>query len=181
MKKIIFLLALVATMLLTSVTPAISQVFWLNSQYGKHTDTLTNTTSKTLTTATNALNTASPYGGYVLQVNFTNLTGTTGTDTLILQSSLDGVLYSNHFKCAGTNGIFCDTLITGAIGTAGATYQHIWQLYNEAGYSYTLGANAATAGVVRQNNSGRRLYFRIISKPSGTHTTKLEAKGIIQN
>ena len=180
MKKFLFCLLATCMVMATSVETN-AQKIWLYSQYNKTTDTLTNTTSKTLTTATNALNTASLYGGYDIQLNFTNLTGTTGTDTSILQSSIDGVLWSNHFKCPGTNGVFCDTLITGSIGTSGATYQHIWTIINQTGSTVNAGTNAGTAGVARQNNSGRRLYFRIINKPSGTHTTKIEAQMITQN
>lgn len=179
MKKFLFCLLAICMVMATSVETN-AQKIWLYSQYNKTTDTLTNTTAKYLTTASNALNTASPYGGYDIQLNLTNLTGTSATMTVVLQSSLDGVLWSPHFKCPGTNGVFCDTLVTGSIGTSGATYQHIWTITNNGSGMGTLNIANAT-GYARQNNSGRRLYFRLLITPTGTHTTKAESVLITQN
>lgn len=177
MKKIL-LFALVIGM---TTFVATAQKTVLVSQYNRSTDTLTNTTQKYLTTPANVLTTASPNGGYDIQVNFVNLTGTSGSVTAVLQSSLDGIYYSNHFKCPGTNGVYCDTLVTGSIGGSGATFSHIWTvLSNPISYN-TTSPGTPSAPIVKASNSGRRFYFRVLLIPSGTHTTKTDALLITQN
>ena len=165
MKKILVVFAMVCFTL-----NANAQKIFLQSQYGRYLDTLTNTTNKYLTTPSNALNTASQYGGYDIQLNLTNLTGTITTGvTCVLQSSIDGTYYTTHFKCAGTNGVNCDTLMTGTINSL-ATFTHIWTiLSNPVGSTAQINA---VAGLTKQTNSGRRLYFRVLMIPSGTHKQK---------
>ena len=182
MKKFL-LFGLMAFTFALNIVPKQSQAqrFYFDSQYGKRTDTLTNSTAKYLTVSTaTPLTTASPNGGYDIQLNVVNLTGTMSSGTFVLHSSIDGVYYYPHFKTTGTNGVFCDTLTTASI-TGGATTGHIWTIKNETGTSTTLPTNAGTAGLIRQNNSGRRLYFRIYSVGAGTHTSKIDATGIVQN
>lgn len=180
MKKFLFLAIIVIATVLAP-RDAGAQKLTLLSQYLRSSDTLTNTTQKILTTPANQLNTASINGGYDLQVNFRNLTGTTATITCVLQSSLDGVNYSNHFKCAGTNGVWCDTLITGSVGTSGATYSHIWTILSSP-FSYnTTSPGTPSVPIVKPINSGRRFYFRLVIIPSGTHTTVTDALMIVQN
>jgi len=168
MKKLLFLVAMVAFTL-----SANAQKIFLNGSNGKTLDTLsTNGSIEYLTTPSNALNAASPYGGYDLQLNWDSLSGTQ-TITAVLQSSIDGIRYSNHFKCAGTNGISCDTL---SIANATLVKQHIWTiLSNHNGFNYN------SAGTAKQSNSGRRLYFRIMLIAGATQSTPYSAQLIVQN
>jgi len=135
----------------------------LYSQYNKTTDTIntsSSTATKNLTTATNALNTIGQTGAYDVQLVVTSVSGTPNFKA-ILQSSIDGVNFSNHFKNAGTNGIMCDTL------SVGAATNHIW----------TIPKSNAT----QTNNTGRRLYFRVACvAPSSTQSSIIQAKLITQ-
>lgn len=130
--------------------------------YGSHaaTDTLTNAGTEYLTTQANALNSIGLSGKYDIQLTIANVSGTTA-GTVILQSSIDGVNWTNHFRIygivgVGTNGIQCDSL-----SFSGAT-THV----------YTVNAGVA--------NAGRRLYIRLKFVGTGTQVSILSAKLITQ-
>lgn len=155
--------------------------FLYGTSYSKETDTLINTTTEYLTTASNALNTASPYGGYDIQVVLYSIASSSVTVTAVLESSIDGINYTNHFKTYGTNGQGCDTMTFGTLVTA-TTYTHIWTVLSSANnpdpMSYT---QSIVAGAPRKSNSGRRLYFRVKLIPTGTGTTRYSGQMIVQN
>lgn len=132
------------------------------STYGKVLDTLNDTETLYLTTPSLSQQSS---GAYVIQLDATNLTGTT-TVTAVLESSLNGSTWSNHFKTPGQAGINCDTL------AISGTKQHIWNVRPGGQATYNLAQF--------NSNSGRRLYFRIKLTGGATGTTKVKAIEIPQ-
>jgi len=145
------------------VSTAIGQSL-TGSSYGNVLDTVTNTATVYLTTS-KGLVLPQNGKGYAIQLDAINKTGTT-TITAVLQSSMDGVTWSNHFKTPGQTGVNCDTL------AISGTTQHI--------YNILPGAAATYAGVTYYSNSGQRTYFRIKLVGGATGTTQVKAKNTYQ-
>lgn len=175
MKKFLFLLATVAFCLNVESNAQKVTMFGGN---GKSLDTLTNTTTEYLTTATNALNTTGLSGNYNIQLVLNCVSSTSGTVTAVLESSLDGTNYTNHFKTTGTNGVLCDTMAFGTVA-ASTTYTHIWTILSGSSPSTQLYSTSA-ANTIR-TNAGRRLYFRIRLIPTNTQSTKYSGVLVAQN
>jgi hypothetical protein len=160
MKKFLLLAVITVSALFSQ-----AQVVTLTgSSYGNALDTVTNTGTVYLTTPANALN-SNKSGKYIIQLDATNKSGTT-TITAVLQSSLDGVTWGNHFKTPGQTGVNCDTL------AISGTTTHI--------YNVLPGSNAWYASITYPTNSGRRLYFRVKLVGGATGTTQVKAKLITQ-
>lgn len=153
-------LLIACSLLVFSVTQA--QTDLKGSTYGKALDTVDNTETLYLTTPNLAQQNT---GGYVIQLDAINKTGTT-TITAVLESSVDGATWSNHFKTPGQTGVNCDTL------AISGTKQHIWNIRPNAVATYNLQQF--------QSNSGRRLYFRIKLTGGATGTTQVKAIEIPQ-
>jgi len=160
MKKAFVLVCVAGLMALAQITQA--QIDLKGSTYNKTIDTVDNTETLYLTTPSLAQQNS---GKYVIQLDATNKTGTT-TITAVLESSLDNVTFSNHFKTPGQTGVNCDTL------AISGTKQHIWNILPGAVATYNLGQY--------QSNSGRRLFFRIKLTGGATGTTQVKAKEIPQ-
>lgn len=178
MKKFLFLALLTLSMAATQTAQA--QKLYLYGSNSKTLDTLTNTTTEYLTTAANALNSTGLSGNYNIQVVLYSIASSSVTVTAVLESSIDGINYTNHFGGPGTNGKGCDTMAFGTLTTA-ATYTHIWSIpCSQIGYNSSNPA-AQYAQVVRHSNAGRRLYFRVRLVPTGTGTTKYNGMLLAQN
>jgi hypothetical protein len=178
MKKLIIALLFVAATAFSTETNA--QKITLFGSNTKSLDTLTNTTTEYLTSASNALNTTGLSGNYNIQVVLYSIASSSVTVTAVLESSIDGINYTRHFGNPGTNGMGCDTMAFGTLTTA-STYTHIWSIPSTP-FSYNTSSPAAPhAAVVRNSNSGRRLYFRVRLVPTGTGTTKYNGMLLAQN
>lgn len=178
MKKLIIALLFVAATAFSIETNA--QKITLFGSNSKSLDTLTNTTTEYLTSAANALNTTGLSGNYNIQVVLYSIASSSVTVTAVLESSIDGINYTNHFGGPGLNGKGCDTMQFGTLVTA-STYTHIWSIpSSQIGYNSSSPATQA-AQVVRHSNAGRRLYFRVRLIPTGTGTTKYNGMLLAQN
>lgn len=131
-----------------------------SKSYGKLVDTCTNTTAKKLTTRINELN-AGEQGNYVIQLNYTKASGSQNY-TATLQSSLDGINYTNH---TGLNAF--------DVHTFNATGSHIWHINSSMPVSKTDSTHVYGKG-------GRRLYFRINVVGDGTGVAYINSLGVIE-
>lgn len=158
-KKTMKKLIIIAVIAFMATTKSNAQ-FRLYSQYGKLVDTCTNTTAKKLTTRINELN-AGEQGNYVIQLNYTTASGSQNY-TATLQSSLDGINYTNH---TGLNAF--------DVHTFNATGSHIWHINSSMPVSKTDSTHVYGKG-------GRRLYFRINVVGDGTGVAYINSLGVIE-
>lgn len=167
MKKILILIS----MFVVCSFSANSQTLTLKGTYGSTLDTITNAGTVYLTTTSGALSSIGLAGNYVIQFTAVSLSGTVSA-TVVLQSSIDGLSWSNHFGVAGQDGINCDTLTIAAAGNRVLTINR--------GAVHSLVAS----GVVTNQwytNAGRRLHFRLKFVGSGTQSTKISGVLITSN
>jgi hypothetical protein len=134
---------------------------------------LLGTSNRVLDTVVNTatINMTSPiltaYGsGYAVQVNFANVSGTSSLRA-ILQSSLDGVNWVNHFGVVGQAPTvrIADTLTV----TSASPGTYIWTILDGQVQSV-----ASAAGGVNVSG-GRRTYFRIRITGTTTGVTTVNA------
>lgn len=162
MKKIKFILIFTCAFFFISNAFA-QKVSYTGSSSGVALDTVVNTGTIYLTSP--YLYSSSWKDGAVIQLDATNISGTS-TVTAILQSSLDGTTWENHFKTPGQTGVNCDTLaITG-------TTMHLWNILPKAAATYS--------NIIAYSNSGRRLYYRIKLTGAATGVTKVTAISVPQ-
>lgn len=120
---------------------------------------------------TGTINMTSPiltaYGSeYAIQVTFANVSGTSSLRA-ILQSSLDGVNWVNHFGVAGQAPTvrIADTLVV----TSASPATYIWSITNNQ-----LQSVASAAGGVNVSG-GRRAFFRVRITGTTTGVTTVRA------
>lgn len=166
MKKFIFLLIASAVSLAVS-----AQVKNLKGTYGSNLDTVANAGTVYLTSVSGDLDAIGLNGNYDLQVTARSISGSVSV-TFVLQSSIDGTNWQNHFKAPGQDGVNCDTLVIGAAGT------HVWTI--RTGAVKTIQSSGV---VINQwyTNSGRRLRFRLKAVGLGTQSTEIKSQLITQN
>lgn len=155
MKKILFLIMMAFTLFACN-EKATAQTA-LNGSHVAY-DTITDAGTTYLTTPANVCNSGKS-GEYQIALLTTNISGTS-TFKAILQSSIDGTNYANHFGVAGTTGIGCDTL---QVTSASPGY-----------FIFNAVPTASTA-------AGRRLYFRLKCVGTGTQSTRIAARILIQD
>jgi len=180
MKKLLFIFAALFAMaaVVAPTQNATAQKITMFGGNGKSLDTLTNTTTEYLTTGTNALNSTGLSGNYNIQVVLYCISSTSGACTGVLESSIDGINYTNHFKVAGTNGVLCDTIAFGTLSSS-TTYTHIWSIPSNSATATQLYSTSASNAT--HTNAGRRLYFRVRLIPTNTQSTKYSGYLLAQN
>lgn len=171
MKKILFLLALLLTVFVSTQAQAIVLKGTHDNAQGL--DTLSASDTIYLKN-TSSLASGGLSGKYAIELRATNLSGTTGF-TATLEGSTDGVNWSTGInKVPGTDGKNCDTL---SVSSAGVYY-------------ITISPDAAkqllSAGVVSQTyyTAGvtRRYYIRVKLLSGATaQSTRVSARLITQN
>lgn len=116
--------------------------------------------TKYMTSASGVLNTIGKAGRYDIQATVTNDSGA-ATGFMVLQSTLNGTNWTNHYMRAGTDGIVCDS-----VGVSG-TKTHIWHVEPDAVYRETTNATST--------NSGRRLQFRVLFYLAATGRNRISS------
>jgi hypothetical protein len=158
MKQILSILLVAFTMAATAQNKTLN----LLGTNNRVLDTVTNTATINMVTPT-----LLAYGsGYAIQVTFANVSGTSSLRA-ILQSSLDGVNWVNHFGTAGQAPTvrFADTLTV----TSAVPASWIWTI-PDGGAQLTAGA-AGGANI----SGGRRTFFRVRVTGTATGVTTVRA------
>lgn len=161
MKKISFIMLLLA--FATTHMSAQNKVISLTGTNGRVVDTVTNTGTINMVTPI-----MTAYGdNHSIQVTFANVSGTS-TLRAILQSSIDGVNWVNHFGTVGQAPTvrYADTLAV----TSTVPASWIWSIP-----SMPVQLTAATAGGVN-GGGGRRTYYRVRVTGTATQVTTVKAQ-----
>lgn len=168
MRKLIILLALTMGFVACQEKEAKAQTgsVILYSSDNNATDTLSNASTIYLTSGSIAKFTNN--AEVTIDLKVTNISGTS-TFKAILQSSMDGTNWSNHFAVAGTDGIHCDTL---QVTSASPAYFKFDVAKNVVRYSST--------GVSTNTNTPYARYFRIACVGTGTQSTIVASKMYIR-
>jgi hypothetical protein len=164
MRKLIILLALTMGFMACQEKESKAQTgsITLFSSDNNATDTLTNAGTVNLTSTSIAKLTNNAV--VTIDLKVTNISGTS-TFRAILQSSMDGVTWSNHYVVAGTDGIHCDTLQV----TSGAP----------AYFKFDIARNVVrytSTGTAINTNTPYVRFFRLQCVGSGTQSTIVAAK-----
>ncbi len=134
----------------------------LYSSDNNATDTLTDANTINLTSG--SLAKYSSNGEFTIDLVTTNISGTS-TFKVLLQTSMDGTNWSNHYGVAGTDGINCDTL---QVTSASPAYFKFNLSKGVIRYSST--------GVALNTNSPYVRYVRLRLVGTGTQSTRVAAK-----
>lgn len=168
MKKLFLFVALIMGFVACQEKEAKAQTgsVILYSSDNNATDTLTNAGTIYLTSGNLAK--YSSNGEFTVDLVTTNISGTS-TFKVLLQTSMDGTNWSNHYGVAGTDGINCDTLQV----TSGAP----------AYFKFNLSKGVirySSTGVALNTNTPYIRYARLMVVGTGTQSTRMGAKAYIR-
>lgn len=152
MKQLITILVASVLMLSGYISKAQPIDFYANTTTKVKQDSMRNSETSYVTTLPTALYNSGLAGIYDVQWTGYNDSATTSI-TLVLQSSVNGVNFVNHFGTVGSNCVTCDTLTTGSI-TGSDSVSKMWHVQ-----PLQLFQKNDSTQVITQ--SGRRLAFRV--------------------